>query len=182
MGGGGTAASTDTSRGYWKGHLKIFSRNCWRREGGRNFPVIAYRSCTFLTKFFLKTWKFPRQKGGFEVNLVFTATLACTKRALYITKKGTFHHKKSFEKIWAPPRFLRPWQYISKQCRSRLTMYTRFLQLSSTLLNVPSNLTWFYCGRSVNNIYVTLNNLYKAVSNLQLIQERLSFANLKLYN
>jgi hypothetical protein len=30
------------------------------------------------------------KKGTFDVNLVFTATLACTKRALFITKKGTF--------------------------------------------------------------------------------------------
>ena len=29
-----------------------------------------------------KTWKFP--KGTFDVNLVFTATLACTKRALLV--------------------------------------------------------------------------------------------------
>jgi hypothetical protein len=65
--------------------------------GGKNFPVVPYRNCTFLTKFFLKTWKFPSKKGTFDVNLVFTATLACTKghfssqkRALFITKKGTF--------------------------------------------------------------------------------------------
>ena len=60
-------------------------------EGGgrKNFPVVAYRYCTFLTKFFKKNWKFPNKKGTFEVNLVFTATLACTKRALFITKKGT---------------------------------------------------------------------------------------------
>jgi hypothetical protein len=43
-----------------------------------------------LTKFLKKTWKFPNKKGTFDVNLVFTATLACTKRALFITKKGTF--------------------------------------------------------------------------------------------
>jgi hypothetical protein len=34
--------------------------------------------------------KFPNKKGTFDVNLVFTATLACTKRALFIIKKGTF--------------------------------------------------------------------------------------------
>ena len=28
-------------------------------------------------------------RGTFDVNLVFTATLACTKKALFITKKGT---------------------------------------------------------------------------------------------
>jgi hypothetical protein len=47
-----------------------------------------------LTKFFKKNWKFPNKKGTFDVNLVFTATLASTKRELFITKKGTFHHKK----------------------------------------------------------------------------------------
>ena len=69
--------------------------------GEKNFPVVPYRNCTFLTKFFKKTWKFPNKKGTFDVNLVFTATLACTKRdfssqkrALFVTKKGTFHHKK----------------------------------------------------------------------------------------
>ena len=62
---------------------------------GGIFPSYQYRNCTFLTKFFLKTWKFPNKKDTFEVNLVlFTATLACTKRALFITKKGTFYHKK----------------------------------------------------------------------------------------
>jgi hypothetical protein len=56
--------------------------------------TIPKLTCTFLTKFFLKTWKFPNKKGTFDVNLVFRATLACTKRALFITKKGTFHPKK----------------------------------------------------------------------------------------
>ena len=45
---------------------------------------------------FLKTSKLPNKKGTFDVNPVFIATLACTK-------KSTFHHKKghflSFEKI-----------------------------------------------------------------------------------
>ena len=31
-----------------------------------------------------------KKKGTFDLNLVFTATLACTKRAIFITKKGTF--------------------------------------------------------------------------------------------
>jgi hypothetical protein len=43
-----------------------------------------------LTKSFLKTSKFPNKKGAFDVNLVFTATLAGAKRALFITNKGTF--------------------------------------------------------------------------------------------
>ena len=83
--------------GYRKGHLKTFSRKCWRRGGGgrKNFPIAAYRNCTFFTKFFKKTWKFPNKKGTFDVNLVFTATLACTKRALFITKKGTFSPLKN---------------------------------------------------------------------------------------
>jgi hypothetical protein len=63
--------------------------------GGRNI-------LTFLTKFFLKTWKFPNKKGTFDVNLVFTATLACTKRALFITKKGTFRPLKKFGGGHAP--------------------------------------------------------------------------------
>ena len=53
---------------------------------------------TFLNNFILKTSKFQNKRGTtFDVNLVFTATLACTNRC-------TFHHKKghfwSFEKIW----------------------------------------------------------------------------------
>jgi hypothetical protein len=42
---------------------------------------------------FLKNLEISKQKGTFDVNLVFTATLVCTKRALFI-KKDTFHHKK----------------------------------------------------------------------------------------
>ena len=45
------------------------------------FSLVPYRDCTFFTNFFKKTLQF---------NLVFTATLACTKRALFITRKGTF--------------------------------------------------------------------------------------------
>jgi hypothetical protein len=36
---------------------------------------------------FKKNLEISKQKGIFDVNLVFTATLACTKQ-------GTFHHKK----------------------------------------------------------------------------------------
>jgi hypothetical protein len=50
----------------------------------------------FLTKFFKKTWKFPNKKGTFAVNLVFIAIFACTKRALFITKRGTFGLLKKF--------------------------------------------------------------------------------------
>jgi hypothetical protein len=35
-------------------------------------------------KKFLKTLKFPNKKGTLDVKLVFTATLACTKRALLV--------------------------------------------------------------------------------------------------
>jgi hypothetical protein len=42
-------------------------------------------------------------KGTFDVNLVFTATLACTKRALFIPKKGTFSLLKKFWGARAPP-------------------------------------------------------------------------------
>jgi hypothetical protein len=42
------------------------------------------------TFFFEKHGNFKKKEGTFDVNLVFTATLACTKRALFITKKGTF--------------------------------------------------------------------------------------------
>jgi hypothetical protein len=44
--------------------------------------------CTFLKNFFLKTSKFQNKKGTFAVNLVFTASLACIKRALFITKRA----------------------------------------------------------------------------------------------
>jgi hypothetical protein len=71
--------------------------------GERDFPVVPYRNYTFLTKFFLKTWKFPNKKGTFDVNLVFTATLACTKRELFITKKGTFSPLKKCGGARAPP-------------------------------------------------------------------------------
>ena len=37
-------------------------------------------------QFFLKTSKFSHKKGAFNVNIVFTAILACTK--------GHFHHKR----------------------------------------------------------------------------------------
>jgi hypothetical protein len=44
---------------------------------------------------FLKNIEITKQIT-FDVNLVFTATLACTKRALFITKKGTFCSLKKF--------------------------------------------------------------------------------------
>jgi hypothetical protein len=53
-------------------------------------PVIPYRNCTFFTNFLFKTSKFSNKNGTFDVNLLFTATLACTKRVLFVTKKGNF--------------------------------------------------------------------------------------------
>jgi hypothetical protein len=49
---------------------------------------------------FLKMWKFPNKTDTFDVNLVFTATLASTKRALFITK--------SFGNPVPPPPVLTP--------------------------------------------------------------------------
>jgi hypothetical protein len=100
--GGGAPGSMQGHFWILKRAPKKFSRICWRRgEGGRNiFP--SYRNCTFFIKFFLKTWKFPNKKGAFDVNLVFTATLACTKRALFITKKGTFGPLKGYFWSYAP--------------------------------------------------------------------------------
>jgi hypothetical protein len=68
-------------------------------EGGggggekKNIPVVSYRKCTFLTKKKFLTWKFPSKKGTFDVNLVFTATLACTKRH-FSSQKGHFSSQK----------------------------------------------------------------------------------------
>ena len=77
---------------------KFFPEMLATMGGGGGGEKLYYTQlyCTFLTNFFLKTLKFPNKKGTFHVNLVFTATLACTKRALFITKKGHFW---SFEKI-----------------------------------------------------------------------------------
>ena len=74
----------------------MFPRNVGDGRGKKTFSLIPYRNCTFFTKFFLKTSKFPNKKGTFDINLVFTATLSCTKRALFITKKGTFDPLKKF--------------------------------------------------------------------------------------
>jgi hypothetical protein len=80
IGGGGTG---------FQGHFWI----------KKHFPVILYQNCTFLAKIFFKTSKLPNKKGIFDVNPVFIATLACTK-------KSTFHHKKghflSFENGTCP--------------------------------------------------------------------------------
>jgi hypothetical protein len=80
---------------------------------GGIFSRYTMPKCTFLTTFYFKTSKFQNKKGTFDVNLVFTATLAFTKRALFITKKGTFSPLKN---IWgarapcAPPGSYAPEQ------------------------------------------------------------------------
>jgi hypothetical protein len=81
-------------------------------EGRKIILLYTQTYCTFLTNFFFKASKFPNKKGTFHVNLVFTATLACTKRALFITKKGTFGPLKNWGGARAlhAPRFLRPCQ------------------------------------------------------------------------
>jgi hypothetical protein len=62
--------------------------------GGRKFSRRTIPKLHVFDQIFLENLEISKQKGTFDVNLVFTATLACTKRALFITKKGTFHHKK----------------------------------------------------------------------------------------
>jgi hypothetical protein len=88
----------DIEKGTYKIFPGIVDDGGGGREGGggkTNFSVIPYRNGTFLHNLFLKTSKLPNKKGTFYVNLVFTATLPCTKRALFITKR----HFLSFEKI-----------------------------------------------------------------------------------
>jgi hypothetical protein len=65
-------------------------------------PVIPYRNCTFFTNFLFKTSKFSNKNGTFDVNLLFTATLACTKRVLFVTKKGNFDPLKKLGGACAP--------------------------------------------------------------------------------
>jgi hypothetical protein len=59
------------------------------------------REIDVFEKFSLKKFNFPNKNGTYCVNLVFAATLPCTKglglfssqkRALFITKKGNFSH------------------------------------------------------------------------------------------
>jgi hypothetical protein len=71
-------------------------------EKRKIFPSYHTEIARFWPNFFYKTWKFPNKKGTFDVNLVFTATLACTKKALFITKKGTFSPLKKFGGARAP--------------------------------------------------------------------------------
>jgi hypothetical protein len=62
--GGGAPASRGTLR-YRKGRLKIFYRNVGNGEGEENnFPVVPYRNCTFLTKFFKKLGNFQTKRAS----------------------------------------------------------------------------------------------------------------------
>jgi hypothetical protein len=45
----------------------------------KNFAVVPYRNCTFLTKCLKKTWKFPNKKGTFDVNLA-TSSAGLSKK------------------------------------------------------------------------------------------------------
>jgi hypothetical protein len=124
--GGGAPASRGHFRVSKRAPKKFFPEMLATGGGRKHFPVVVYRNCTFFTNFFKKTGKFPNKKGTFDVNLVFTATLACTKRALFITKKGTFHHNFSFSplKNWgggcapcAPPGSYAPACSCKEYCK-----------------------------------------------------------------
>jgi hypothetical protein len=92
-----------------------------------------------LTTFFKKTWKFPNKKSIFDVNLVFTTTL--TKRALFITKKGTFSPLKKFGGDVPPvpsPRFLRPCKSVGLKyaCAWNIAeQYFDIISLNETMLD-----------------------------------------------
>jgi hypothetical protein len=51
---------------------------------GEKFSRHTIPKLHVFTKFFLKISEFPHKKGTFDVNLLFTATLACTTRALLV--------------------------------------------------------------------------------------------------
>jgi hypothetical protein len=80
-----------------KAPKKFFPEMLATGGGGGGEEKFSRRTIPKLHVFdeiFFKNLEISKQKGTFDVNLVFTATLACTKRALLITKKGTFHHNK----------------------------------------------------------------------------------------
>jgi hypothetical protein len=66
------------------------------RGGGKKFSRRTIPKLHVFDQIFFKNLEISKQKGHLsDVNLVFTATLiACTKRAFFVPKKGTFHHKK----------------------------------------------------------------------------------------
>jgi hypothetical protein len=71
-----------------------------------------------------------KQKRHFDVNLVFTATLTCTKRAFFITKKGTFG--PLFKEIWGGGH-VPPGSYASgclDQTKDTLVIYGRVYTIS----------------------------------------------------
>jgi hypothetical protein len=72
-----------------KAPKKFFPGNVGDGKGGGTFSRHTIPKLHVFDQFCLKTSKFPNKKGTFDVNLVFTATLACTKRALP-HKKGHF--------------------------------------------------------------------------------------------
>ena len=81
----------------------------------------------FLPQFFFKkTWKFPNKKGTFDVNLVFTATLACTKRDFSSQKRALLILWKNLG-LW----FLRPWS-----CNH---LVTRLMRPTEELQTIRSN-------------------------------------------
>ena len=57
----------------FQGHFGILKRATKfffpEMVGKGNFAFIPYRNCTFLTKLFLKTSKFPNKKGTFDFNV-----------------------------------------------------------------------------------------------------------------
>jgi hypothetical protein len=63
--------------------------------GEKIFPSYHTEIARFLPNFFKKLGNFQTKRAPLMLNLAeSTATLACTKRALFITKKGTFYLKK----------------------------------------------------------------------------------------
>jgi hypothetical protein len=95
----GISSPRDTNFPHWKNTRKELPR-FKRRAYARNvevllvfFPInpkLSYRRVGSIKRLGGGGAPHTNKKGTFDVNLVFTATLACTKRALFITKKGTY--------------------------------------------------------------------------------------------
>jgi hypothetical protein len=96
-GGGPTSRATLGYRKHFRvskrAPKKIFPEMLATEEGKKKFSRRSIPKLHVFDQIFKKNLEINK-KGTFDVNLVFTATLACTKRALFITNKGTFHHKK----------------------------------------------------------------------------------------